>query len=69
MTVLFSVVKVVGEVLEVFFIVENSGDNFLNGLGVSKIFGILLENLFNSEYLSLFKIVVGVFWSFLAGCV
>jgi hypothetical protein len=38
MAVLFSVVKIVGQVLEILFVVENSWNDFLYGLGVGEIF-------------------------------
>jgi hypothetical protein len=41
MAILFSVVKVVGEIFEILFVVEDSWDDFLYGLGFCKILGIL----------------------------
>ena len=45
MAVLFSVVKIVGEIFEIFLVVKDSGDDFLDGLRVSEFLRILFEDL------------------------
>ena len=45
MAVLLSVVKIVGEILKIFLVVKDSGDDFLDGLRVSEFLGILFEDL------------------------
>ncbi len=69
MAVLFSVVKIVGQVLEILFVVENSWNDFLYGLGVGEIFWILLEDLLNREYLSFLQVDSWALRGFLTGSV
>ncbi len=65
MTVFLSVVKVVGKVLEIFFAVKDSGNDFLNGLRICEILWILFEDLFDGQHFAFFN-YIGVSVSFTA---
>ncbi len=55
MAVLLSVVKIVGEILKIFLVVKDSGDDFLDGLRVGEFLWILFEDLLDWEDLSILK--------------
>jgi len=54
MAVLFSVVEVVCQVLQILFVVEKSWDYLFDGLRFGKVLRILLQNLFDCQQLSFF---------------
>ncbi len=69
MAVLFSVVKIVGEIFEIFLVVKDSGDDFLDGLRVSEFLRILFEDLVDWEDLPILKMGGWMLGDFLIGAI
>ena len=67
MAVLLSVVKIVGEILKIFLVVKDSGDDFLDGLRVGEFRWILFEDLLDWQNLSILKMGGWMLGDFLIG--